>query len=75
MKKIRSLICLVFLSTLLVGNVFAGDDSGNGFFSLFDNAINAVVSLVTRDGNCENRQCQTCKPTPDGGDGGCRPTR
>jgi hypothetical protein len=73
MKKINSLICVLFLLAVLVGNAFAGDVSGNGFFGFFDNAINTVGSFLTSADNCETRQCQTCRPTPDGGSD-CRPT-
>lgn len=72
MKKFKSLFCAVLLSTCLVGNVFAGGTTtGNGFFSFFSEAVNAVVSFF-RD-ECPPRQCTTCKPGGDNNDPNCRP--
>lgn len=75
MKKMKSFLCIGLLSTILVGNVFAGDTAGGGISSFFNNIINAVISLVAADDSCETRQCQTCRPREDGGSGNCRPTR
>ncbi len=75
MKKMKSVLCIALLSTILVGNVFAGDTAGSGLLGFFDNVINAVISLVAPADSCETRQCQTCRPREDGGSGNCRPTR
>ncbi len=73
MKKTKSIFCTVLLSTVLVGNVFAGDFTGYGVWGFFDSVMNTVVLLI-RDGGCERRQCQTCRPIEEGGEGNCRPT-
>ena len=74
MKKMESALCIGLLSTILVGNVFAGDTAGIGISSFLNSMINAVILLVAADDNCESRQCQTCRPREDGGSGNCRPT-
>lgn len=73
MKKIKSLFCMLVLSTCLVGNVFAGDTAGFGVFSFFDSVINAVVTYISAPDDCPPRQCQNCKPKEEGGNGNCRP--
>ena len=73
MKNKRSMIGAVLLSTVLAGNVFAGDFTGIGVFSVFGGIYDAVVALVGGS-PCEGRQCQNCKPTEEGGSGNCRPT-
>lgn len=65
---------MLVLSTCLVGNVFAGDFAGSGIFGFFDNVVNAIVSFARADDGCPTRQCQTCKPIDQGGNGDCRPT-
>jgi hypothetical protein len=73
MKTKKSILGAVLLSTVLVGNVFAGDSTAGGFFDIFGNFYNAVVSLVSGS-PCEGRQCQTCKPTEGIAEpGNCRP--
>ena len=75
MKTKKSILGGVLLSTVLVGNVFAGDSAAGGFFDFFGSVYNAVVSLVSGS-PCEGRQCQTCRPTERDGEGGnCRPTQ
>ncbi len=74
MKKTKSILSVVLLSTFLVGNVFAASSFGGGFFGLFDSAVSAVVSYFGGDGNCEGKQCQTCKPGDDDSDH-CRPPK
>lgn len=75
MKKTnKSIIGAFLLSTVLAGNVFAGDFTGVGFFDFFGNIYNAVVSLAGGS-TCETRQCQTCRPTERDGEGNCRPTQ
>ena len=74
MKKLKSFFCIALLSTCLAGNVFAGDTTGGGFFSFFNEAVNAVVSFL-RGNECPPRQCTTCKPGHNIDDNGnCRPT-
>lgn len=75
MKKRKSILGAVVLSTVLAGNVFAGDSTGVGFFDFFGGVYNAVVSFVSGS-PCEGRQCQTCRPTESrDGEGNCRPTQ
>jgi hypothetical protein len=75
MKKLRSVILVTILSTSLVGNVFAGGSVGSGFFSLFDMAVSAAVSLLsgTDDDNCPVRVCGNCRPEDRDPNGDCRP--
>jgi hypothetical protein len=70
MKKIKSFLCMALLSVFLAGNVFAADTVGGGFFSFFDSAMSAIVSLLGAD-DCQGKQCQTCRPKDDSE---CRPT-
>ncbi len=76
MKKRKSILGAVVLSTVLAGNVFAGDyTTGGGFFDFFGSFYNAVVSFAAGS-SCETRQCQTCRPTESrDGEGNCRPTQ
>ena len=71
MKKLKSILCVALLSTLLVGNVFADDAVGIGAFGVFGNIVNAVVSMF-RDGDCPPRQCTHCRPDEISGNGDCR---
>lgn len=73
MKKIKSILCVALLSIFLVGNVFAGNTGGNGFFDFFGRMVSAVMSLVGDD-NCTPRQCTNCRPEQRDEDGNCRPT-
>ena len=75
MKRLRSIFITAMLATVLVGNVFAGDSTGNGVFGFFDSIVNAVVSFASGNSVCEGRQCQTCRPREEGGEGNCRPTQ
>ena len=75
MKKTKSILCGVLLSTCLAGNVFAGDLTGYGVFSFFDAALNVVVTTMLRlDDPCEGRGCANCHPGSGGVEGNCRPT-
>ena len=75
MKKRKSILGAVVLSTVLAGNVFAGDFTGVGIYSFFGSIYDAVVSFATSS-PCETRQCQTCRPTESrDGEGNCRPTQ
>ncbi len=75
MKKRKSILGAVVLSTVLAGNVFAGDyTTGSGYFDFFGSIYNAVVSFAAGS-PCETRQCQMCRPTEKGGEGNCRPTQ
>lgn len=73
MKKMKSTLCVALLSVSLAGNVFAADSFSDRFFSFFDSAYRAVVSML--DGDCMGKQCQNCKPKEDGSNGDCRPTQ
>jgi len=73
MKKRQSVFCIALLSTVLVGNVFAGSVVGTSVFGILDNVVGAVVSLLSGD-SCPLRQCQGCRPTEVVDDNGnCRP--
>jgi hypothetical protein len=75
MKKRKSIFGALLLSTVLAGNVFAGDFTGIGVFDFFGNIYTAVLSLAGGS-PCEGRQCQTCRPTENrDGEGNCRPTK
>jgi len=75
MKKNKSIIGAFLLSTVLAGNVFAGDFTGTGVLDFFGSIYNAVVSFAGSSSPCETRQCQTCRPTERDGEGNCRPTQ
>lgn len=72
MRKIKSTLCVVLLSTFLAGNVFAGNTTGGGFFGIFDSFISAVAMLLD-GGNCKPRQCTNCRPEDVDENGDCRP--
>ena len=73
MKRKKSILGAVMLSTVLAGNVFAGNSTGGGVFDFFGNVYTAVVSFVGGS-PCEGRQCQGCKPTENILEqGNCRP--
>ncbi len=75
MKKIKALNCTLLLSTVLVGNVFAGGFTTVGVLSFFDSVMNAIVSMARGADDCDVRICTNCKPgTKDDGNGNCRPT-
>ena len=75
MKKLKTIFLAILLSTLFVGNIFAGDLTTNGFCGLFDSITNAVFSFAGGNSICEDRQCQTCRPGGEDGGGHCRPTQ
>lgn len=73
MKRKSSILGVVVLSTVLAGNVFAGNSTGGVVFDFFGSVYDAVVS-VFRSSPCEGRQCQNCKPTENVAEPGvCRP--
>lgn len=72
MKKIKSFFCIALLSVFLAGNVSAADSFGGGFFSFFESAYEAVVSMLG-DSDCQGKHCQNCKPKEEGGNGNCKP--
>lgn len=75
MKKIKALFCTLLLSTVLVGNVFAGGFTTAGVLSFFDSILNAIVEMARDADDCPVRICTNCKPgTKDDGNGNCRPT-
>ena len=75
MKKIKALIGTLMLSTVLVGNAFAGGFTPIGVFSFFDSIINAIVEMTRSADECPLRTCTNCKPgTKDDGNGNCKPT-
>ena len=74
MKIRKSILGAVVLSTVLAGNVFAGVSTGGGFFDFFGSIYTAVISFAGGS-PCETRQCQTCRPKEEGGEGNCRPTQ
>jgi hypothetical protein len=74
MKKLKTMICGLLLSTCLAGNVFAGDFTSYKIFSFFDSAVNAIVTMLSVDDPCEGRLCTNCKPGTGNAEGTCRPT-
>lgn len=75
MRKTKAIFCAMLLSTVLAGNVFAGDFTGYGVFSIFGDAVNAVVSMFGSADPCEGRICTNCKPGGNSESGDhCRPT-
>lgn len=59
---------MLFLLTCLVGNVFAGDITSSGPYTIVGNVVSAIISMITgTNGDCQLRICQNC--TADG----CRP--
>ncbi len=76
MKKLKTIICIILLSTVMVGNVFASSFTTTGVLSLFDSIISAIVSTFSGAETCPLRTCTNCKPgTGDDGNGNCRPTQ
>jgi hypothetical protein len=74
MKKMKSILCGMLLTTCMASNVFAGDFSGYGVLSFFNRAINTIVSMLTSSDPCEGRICTNCKPGSGGEENGnCRP--
>jgi len=74
MKKMKSILCVALLSIFLVGNVFAGNTGGNGFFDFFGRMAEAVYAMVVGADDCRPRDCQNCRPEQKDADGNCRPT-
>ncbi len=76
MKRIKAIFCMLLLSTVLVGNVFAGSFTTAGVLGFFDSVMNAVVEMVRSADDCPLRICTNCKPgEKDDGNGNCRPTQ
>lgn len=73
MKKRQSFFCIALLSTVLVGNVFAGPVVSTSVFGVLGTVIDATVAFLRGD-SCPVRQCQDCRPNevPDE-NGNCRP--
>lgn len=70
MKKIKSMLCIAFLTMTIVGNVFA-TSTFDSALTKFLGGIVEVFSLsfgITSD-DCPLKSCQDCKPQ----DPGCRP--
>jgi hypothetical protein len=74
MKKTKSIFGMLLLTTVLAGNVFAGNSASSGIYSIFESFANSVISFLIGDDGCTTRQCPNCKPTREGGGGDCRPT-
>ncbi len=71
MKKIKSMVCIVFMSVVLANNVFAVDSYTTVFSNYFENLVNTILLEVNKivDDDCDHKVCQSCKPT----DPSCRP--
>lgn len=71
MRKIKSMVCIVFMSVVLANNVFAVDSYTSVFSNYFENLVNTILSGVNNfgDDDCEQKICQSCKPTQPN----CRP--
>ena len=76
MKKVKTFLCSLMLSTLLVGNVFAGEFSTAGITGLFQIIINNFLEISKSSDTCPLRICTNCRPgTTDDGNGNCKPTQ
>lgn len=76
MKKIKTIFCTLLLSTVLVGNVFAGGFSTAGVYGFFESIINAILEVSRNPNECPFRICSNCRPgTVDDGNGNCKPTQ
>jgi hypothetical protein len=69
MKKLKMLLCVAVLSTLLGTNALATDFVTVGTTSIL---TSIVTALFGSGGNCPVRQCGDCRPINEGG-GECRP--
>jgi hypothetical protein len=63
MKKTKSMIGALLLSTVLAGNVFAGGTGSTGIYGIFESFTSSVISLFGGDDSCTTRQCPNCRPT------------
>lgn len=76
MKKIRTTIFALLLSSLLAGNIFAAAvilPSGGAVPNILSYVVEGVLTLL-RDGDCPPRQCTDCRPNGELDEGGnCRP--
>ena len=74
MKKIRTTIFAVMLSSILAGNIFAAAiiiPAPGGLPTILTYAVEGVLSILRDD--CPPRQCTDCRPDNIDGDGHCRP--
>ena len=77
MKRIKTLLLGMALTTLLAGNIFATGAVLPATSSIVSYALTALLSLAGGPDHCPLRQCTNCKPNNEGGDNGnvdCRPT-
>lgn len=76
MKKIRTTICTMLLTTLLAGNILANTSFVAGTAaatSILSDLVEEVL-LLLRDDNCPPRLCTTCHPNGViDENGNCRP--
>ncbi len=76
MKKIRTTICVMLLTTLLAGNILANTgivSSTGAITSILSDLVESVL-LLLRDDDCPPRLCTTCKPNNViDENGNCRP--
>lgn len=78
MKRFKTLILVLTLTTVFAGNIFATGIVSTATLptSVVASAVNALLSLVGGTDQCPLRQCTTCRPNSEGdnGNGDCRPT-
>lgn len=76
MKRIKTILLGLVLTTLLAGNIFANGVVLPAANNIVTYALTALLSFARIDDQCPLRQCTTCKPNTEGGDNGngdCRP--
>lgn len=73
MKKLKALVGTLFLSIMLVGNVFATGPSGSGVWAFFADSFDSVMYFFREGESCPLRQCTNCRPTERDENGNCRP--
>lgn len=74
MKKLKGVLCIAMLSTVLVGNAFASGSGGSGgLVGFFTDTISGILAVLADD-QCPTRQCTNCRPLNGVDDNGnCRP--
>ena len=77
MKRIKTLLVGLALTTVLAGYIFATGGVLPATSSIVTYALTALFSLAGGNDQCPLRQCTNCRPYNEGGDNGngdCRPT-
>ena len=66
MKRIKTLLLGMALTTLLAGNIFATGAVLPATSSIVSYALTALLSLAGGPDHCPLRQCTNCKPNNEG---------